>query len=152
MAIEDGELREFSPRKVLTEKPAYVGFKLAGEAFYALPTAPAGVLNDLIAGVTLDDRGDRVYKAPNLISFMCGILRETEPLTEDEAKEREKDFEPADDGFMWVPTDDVRRFRAVVYGKDHVVQIDELGDLSLYIAERLSNRPTLPSARSGRGR
>lgn len=149
---DDDDLKEFAPRTPLKDKPKFVRFKLAGEVLHALPEAPAGVLNDLIAGVSLDNAGDRVYSAPNLIRFMQGVLREREPLTATEAIERGNDAEPDEDGFVWVPTDDVRVFNRIVYSKTHIVPIDELGDMAIWVAERLANRPTLPSARSGRGR
>lgn len=152
MAIDE-QLREFGARTKQTEKPEYIKFKLAGETLHALPEAPAGVLNDLLAGVSIDDHGDRVYSAPNLIAFMQGVLREQEPLTVDEATESGHDVSnPDEDGWVWIATDDVRVFNRIVYGKKHIVPIDELGEMAMWIAERLANRPTLPSARYGRGR
>lgn len=151
MALED-EIRDFSPpRQTPDGPPNYILFKLAGETFHALPEAPAGVLNDLIAGIDLDGAGNRVYRTPNLISFMVGVLREKEPLTPAEAAERGFEQPPGSDGYVWVRADDVSRFERIIYGKEHIVRIEELGDLVLHIGQKLSNRPTQLPVPNGSG-
>lgn len=150
MTIDDG-VRDFSPRSKTTEKPTYIEFMLAGEHFHALSEAPAGIMNDLLAGIGLDDAGNRVYQAPNLIRFVQGVLREQEALTPEEATERGIERKPSDDGLVWIPADDLRRFSRVVYGKQHVVKVDELGELVMWLSEKLADRPTGTSGRYARG-
>jgi hypothetical protein len=90
-------------------------FTLAGEKFTCLPVAPAGALNDLVAGIGEID-GNTVYSAPNLIAFCEAVLVEG----------------------------DEKRFRKVVHSKKTVVPIETLGDVVMWLAEVLVDRPTEP--------
>lgn len=143
MALDLGDFTPSAPQR----KEGFV-FHLAGETFTTLPEAPSGVLNDFIAGIQLDPSGRRQYSAPNLIRFIEGVLREEEALTAEEAEARDIKREPDGDGLVYVPTDDVERFRAIVYGKRNVIPIEALGELVIKLGEVLGDRPTQPSVRS----
>lgn len=147
MAIDDGERRR--PSKPREQRKEGVEFELGEQWFTTLPEAPAESLNDLMAGIALDDDGVRVYSAPNLIRFVTSVLREWETISVDEAVERGIDI----DGLVVesgngegpdrveVPTDDVQRFKEVVRSKRIIVPIDELGDAAMWVAEKLARRP-----------
>lgn len=147
-----------------------VSFLLQGEEFVCLPVAPSGTLNDFIAGIRTDDRGQRIYSAPNLISFVIGVLREEkplaadeaealgyvgegyEPLTASEARARGHLVEDDDAKVVLVAADDVSRFYELVHDKHRVVPIEQLGDVVLWLSEVLMGRPTRPPGPSRRGR
>lgn len=84
------------------------------EAFTCLPEAPSGVLDDLATSTLLDDQGNRKYNAPSLMAFCEGVLIDA----------------------------DVARFRAITHDKDRIVKIELLGEVMMYLAEQLTNRPT----------
>lgn len=130
--------RDFGSSPGTPKEP--ITFTLAGETFTALPEAPGAALNDLASGITLDEKGYRVYSAPNLIAFVTAVLVEEEEVEgEDGTMER-------------VPTDDVERFLALMRDKRRVVPIDTLGEVVMWLAEEYGDRPSPPSARSARGR
>lgn len=108
------------------------------EDFVCVAEAPSGVLNDLVAGISVDEQGNRVYSAPNLIRFVLGVLRESEDVTD-----------PEGDGstLLTRPTDDVTRFQSLMHDKARIVPLDTLGELVMWLAEELSNRPSTPSGR-----
>lgn len=162
--------RDFGTPADMSKEP--VSFTMGGEQFDCLPEAPSGALNDLVAGVSYNDDGDRVYSAPNLIEFVCQVLREHEAiavegdalndaeleiLTPDEARAQNIWVPAQPDGsdpekVAIMPTNDVQRFRALMRDKRRPVPIDQLGDLVIWLSEELGNRPTPPSASSPRGR
>lgn len=158
------------PHKVFgTEHPRArepITFELNGEQFEALAEAPAGVVNDLLAGISLDEKGNRVYSAPNLVRYVSGVLVEeravpfegddaAQPrgslgvLTVDEARERGLWVNPDwhAEKVLVVHADDVERFYSLVNSKTRVVSVDTLGGLVMWLSEQLSGRPTEPSGR-----
>lgn len=158
---------EFGAPKHQRREP--ITFRLLDEPFAALPEAPAGAVNDLMAGIQLDETGSRVYSAPNLIRFVVAVLREEtiEPWTEDTDVDDDDVLTQADavaagfwvspehehvEKFVVVPTDDVQRFMRLVNSKRTILPIDVLGECVMWLSEKLTNRPTLPSVRSARGR
>lgn len=144
------DIGEFSPPRP-PEKDGVV-FELAGEKFTTLGEIPGAVMNDFLVAISVDERGRRKYSLPNLLNFLTGILREEEGLTPEEAADRGIVQEPDADGLVWVPTDDVERLERVVYGKRHVVQIDELGELVMALGKALGKDRTPRSGRSAPGR
>jgi hypothetical protein len=150
--IEDPSRRRAA--KPVEQRKEGVEFELGGEWFETLPEAPAAALNDLMAGITMSEEGDRVYSAPNLIAFVQAVLVAEDRLTIAEAEEQGIDVDDDDReaGIVYVPRDDVTRFRKVVTSKRIIVPIDELGDVALWVAEKLANRPFTPSRRQPPGR
>lgn len=160
--------KEFGTEQTRVKEP--VRFKLLHEEFIALPDAPAGVVNDLTAAITLDDHGGRVYSAPNLVRFVIGVLVEERATPIEEGDEPEDvDGEivtvaEATERGVWCnpdwhvekvlisPADDVVRFLELINSKRHVVRVETLGELVMWLAEELTGRPTVPSGRSSPGR
>lgn len=168
--------RDFGP----PEGPSAEGvtFTLSGpgwsETFTTVAEAPSGVLNDLVSGITYDDEGNRIYRAPNLIHFVIGVLREekavaldgegkfpddlgmtglpSDVLTAEEAEGRGLDVPEGAEKVAVVPADDVGRFFALMHDKRRIVNVERLGELVIWLAEELSSRPTQPSTASRRGR
>lgn len=126
-------------------------FQLKGETFTTIEMAPAGVLNDLQGGVQFTPSGQRVYQAPNLISFMVSVLRDVERVAPEVAESRGLDLEGlevGDDGLVQVPADDVQRFVALMNDKTRVVDVAKLGSLVIWLSQEFSGgRPTVPSTR-----
>lgn len=131
-----------------------IEFKLGGEVFHALPEAPAGVLNDLLAGIQLDEQGNRIYSAPNLMRFVIGILvDELEvPTAEGVALGYPA---PADDvETMIIPADDVQRFHRLLNDKHNIVPIEKLARCVITLSEGYGQRPfdELSPSRRGQAR
>lgn len=160
--------RDFSPPDKPHQVP--VSFGMHGELFTCVQVAPAGVLNDMIAGIRTDDTGSRVYSAPNLIAFVIGVLREDkaveaeeaealgfagegyEPLTADEALAGGHEPPEGAEKVVVVPADDVPRFYELMHDKRRAVPIEELGEVVLWLADVLMGRPMRPPGPSRRGR
>lgn len=95
------------------------GFRISNgeqwkETFTCVPVAPAGVLDDLATSSRVDGNGNRVYHSPSLLAFFEGVIVDT----------------------------DVPRFREITHDKDRVVSIDQLGEVMMWLAEKLTDRPT----------
>lgn len=155
-----------TPRQRQTEP---VRFKLVDQEFEALPEAPAGAVNDLLAGITLDERGNRVYSAPNLIRFVTSVLVDERciPIEDDDDNDygdRVVSVDDARERGMWVdpdwhaskvavmPADDVERFLDLCFSKRTVVPVDTLGEVVIWLSEKLTGRPMVPPGRSSPGR
>jgi hypothetical protein len=111
-SAEEGRERvefEFAGVGVITKKPWT-------ESFTCVPAAPAGVLDDLAASVTLDSSGRMTWNQVSLLRFMRGVIRD----------------------------EDVERLDALVHDKDRVVKIELLGETMLWVAEELAGRPMTP--------
>lgn len=101
-----------------------ITFELAGlgqitkepwkESFTAVPVAPPGVLDDLTSSMGADKRGNRVWHAPSLLGFMRGILID----------------------------EDIDRFEDLMRDKDRAIKIEALGEIMLWVAQELVDRPT----------
>lgn len=161
--------KEFGTEPERAREP--IRFKLLHEEFEALPEAPAGALNDLVAGIQLDEQGNRVYNAPNLVRFVAAVLAEEEAVPWDEP-DPDEPVRPLDvlsvsearERNLWVdpewncekvavmPTGHVERFLKLVNSKRYIVRIEVLGELVMWLSEELTGRPLQPSARSARGR
>ena len=83
------------------------------EKFTCLEEA-SGVLDDLASSASYDAQGNRVFHAPSLVSFVAGVL-----VPEDEA-----------------------RFRRLTKDKTHVVPLETLGEITLWLSEELVGHPT----------
>lgn len=155
-------------------------FTLNGEEFETLGSIPAGAANDLSMGITLDEQGNRVHSPPNIIAFLTRVLREWETvplavarqrgadvddedvewLTFEEARRRGVDTADVGEGdasngtlpVVRLATDDVPRFNRLMYDKEEIVEVKTLGEVMVWIAEELSDRPFTPSVVSRRGR
>lgn len=128
--------RSFDAEAVVDHALTGPTFDLGGQTFHCLPSAPAGVLNRMLDAVQTDARGNRVFNAPDLIGFVCGVLIEHRWELDDE--------QPAEGEVQWhqVPTDDVQRFLAVVDSKDTIIPIERLGDVVVWLTEQYVGRPT----------
>lgn len=121
--------RSFTTRK---REPTAVTFEVGGdrriplrrgdtetatwaETFTTLDEPPAAVLDNLIAGISTDERGNRTYSAPSLIRFVAGVL---------------------------VPEDE-ERWWALVNDKDRLLDLQTLGDIVIWLSEALTDRPTI---------
>lgn len=117
-------------------------FELGGENFTCIPAAPAGTVNDLVAGIRSDPNGNEIYSIPNLVSFMRQVLREREWVSPPAAQ-----YEGGVLVGEWQPRDDVTRFMALMYDKDRPIKVEVLGALVIWLAEQYTLRPTTPSGR-----
>lgn len=88
------------------------------ESFRCVAEPPGGVLDDLATGITADEAGNRVYNAPSLVSFVRGVL---------------------------VPEDE-QRFVALAHDKARSVKLDLIGEIVMWLAEELFERPTGPAS------
>lgn len=118
-------------------------FDLAGETFRCVAVAPPAVLLRLASAVTVNERGEQVFNAPDLIAYVTGVLVD-EVWAVDEPDEEGKQ-DPA--AGRWVPVDDVDRFRELVYSKRVQIPIEVLGEVVLWLSEQYTGRPTRPPAR-----
>lgn len=87
------------------------------ETFTCLPAAPAGALDDLAASAGMDTRRNvRQWNAPSVIRFLMAVV---------------------------VPEDEERLW-ATLHGKETIVELQELGELMMWVAEELTSLPTTP--------
>lgn len=86
------------------------------ETFTCVPVAPAGVLDDLAACVRVDGRGRQIYDAPSLIRFMRGVLVDA----------------------------DEERFVDLCHDKTRIVQLEDLGNVVMWLSEAILGRPSTP--------
>lgn len=95
------------------------------EEFWLLPTAPVGVVDDLLSSITLTEDGKLSYRQVSVLRFFRGILVDA----------------------------DVPRFEALMRDKDRVVDLGTLGEIMMELGEEmLGVRPTLPPSPSTGGR
>lgn len=88
-----------------------IEFSIEGETFTTVGGIPAGAANDIMAGITLDEHGNRVYSAPNLFRFITAVLRENRLVTVEQARLEEaieQDEEPPDSAVEWLTFDEAR--------------------------------------------
>ena len=86
------------------------------ESFSCVPIPPAGMLDDLSAMAHVGPDGSQVFNAPSLLRFMRGVLIDA----------------------------DVKRFEELVHSKTHVVELDVLGAVVIWLSEAYTARPTPP--------
>lgn len=116
------------------EEPDPVTFDLDGvgvltgepwaESFTCVPVAPAGVLDDMAASVVVDGQGRMTWNQVSLLRFLRGVLLD----------------------------DDAERLDRLVHDKDRVVELQTLGEITLWLAEELVGPPTTRPSSSGAGR
>lgn len=164
----------FGPPEGPTAEP--ITFTLRGrgweETFTTLPEPPAGVLAHFLNGVQTDNRGRTVYAAGSLMSFMRGVLRDTQVVVTVDGKlpddlvlsERETaqvellgagaareqgHYVPAEveDGteVAVVPADDEWRFLVLCNDKSRLLAVETLGLAVKGLVTEFTNRPTRPS-------
>lgn len=106
---------------VTFEFMGHVANKEWRERFTLLDEPPAGVLDDLVRSMSIDQRGRiKTIAQASLVQFVRGCL---------------------------VPEDE-DRFDALVQDKVRVVTIEQLADLADWISELMFNRPTVRRAPS----
>jgi hypothetical protein len=84
------------------------------ERFTSVREIPSGVLDDLLATMSVDDQGRQTWNHVSLLRFMRGVLA----------------------------AEDVARFEVLVRDKERIVPLDTLGELMMWLAEELTGRPT----------
>lgn len=149
MPIRDFDAERAERGTKVVKEP--IQFRLGGELFTCLEKPPPGLALRLVAGVQTNDRGDRIYSAPDLLAFVSGCLRVEEELTVDEARER--GFQVGDeDGMILVDADDRERFENLMFQPGTDVQLDDVGEVAMYLAEQfgggMGGRPFRRSGRS----
>lgn len=91
------------------------------ETFRCLPTAPGGALDDLVAAVSIDDRGEISFSRVSVLRFIREVL---------------------------IPGDE-QRFERMVRDKLKLLDLEVLGQIMMDLSEELTGRrPTGPQRTS----
>ncbi len=91
------------------------------EEFRCLPTAPGGALDDLVAAVSVDDRGEITFSRVSVLRFVREVL---------------------------IPGEE-QRFERMVRDKYRLLDLEVLGQIMMDLAEELTGRrPTGPQRTS----
>jgi hypothetical protein len=110
-------LYEFDVKDRRTGDVVHVEGEEWSETFTCLRNPPAGVLDDLVASVGYDDRGNERYDRLSIVRFLRGVV---------------------------VP-DDEDRLNDVLRDKARPLDLqDDVGPLFLDLCKRLGGRPTTP--------
>lgn len=99
-------------------------FTMAGQTFRVPRRVPLEGLG-LLAGVVVNDSGQKVYAAARIISTLIEMI--------------------ADELFIdgeWRPVDDRTRFAALLASKRVNIPLETLGNLALDLVKELSGHPT----------
>lgn len=85
------------------------------ETFSCLPSAPAGVLDDFVQAAGAFD-GSNIWTAPSLTGFLRSVMLDA----------------------------DVERFDGLLHDKSRIVELQDLGELVMWLSSELMGRPTPP--------
>lgn len=125
-------------------------FKLGDEEFHCMACPPGGVLPRVMSAARFDDRGRRVFNAPDIAMFIEDVL--CDEMLVPQAPADTVDGTGAEvalvEGVMVLqPVDDVERWKALMEDKKRPIPIERLGDIMLWLIEYYTDRPTAPPRR-----
>lgn len=141
--------RNFDEERAADAGPEIDGptFELGGETFHCMAIPAGGVLPRVLNAVRFDDRGRRVYNAPDLVRFIEDVL--CEEMQVPQAPPPSDDAAPAlvEAVMVTQPVDDVERWTALMEDKKRPVPIETLGNVVMWLIEFYTDRPTTPPRR-----
>lgn len=115
-----------------------IEFRLAGELFRVPRKVPLSNLK-LLSAVMLNDEGQRVYAASQIIPNMIAMMAEELFLPWPDDNERGLDDDPAG---RWVKVDDRERFVKLLESPRVEIPIRTLGKIAMDIMEEVTAHPT----------
>lgn len=119
------------------KKPDPIRFRIYGtdllgdeweEWFECVNPIPAGAINLFVAALGVDEQGNRVESAPNLLRLFDGVLREHK-VEETAGDDPDRPIRKI------VEADDVIRFKSLMSDKTRPVGYTELADVATAIME-----------------